>query len=256
MSIVKKCKECGEEFETYLSKIKSGGGKFCSTSCSTTYHQRRRLREKIEKAKENPLSWNVEIAYLTGLITADGSLRRDKPVIQFSNKDLDLIEQVREIAENQLDINRSPLYKKEKNGYTWWKYTFTSRRFYYFLKEIGIMPNKSRIIRKIDIPVEVFWDWLRGEIDGDGCWYVSKKGNLSLQITSGSRHFLDWVYQVVDDNTSIKGKESLYHTKKNTYRLDFYQNDSIKIAKKIYSEAQYFLKRKFNIVNQFKSEEI
>ncbi|WP_212685857.1 hypothetical protein, partial [Salmonella enterica] len=44
------CKECGIVFHVHPYRIKKGGGKFCSNSCSTTYRN-----------KTNNPSWNEEV---------------------------------------------------------------------------------------------------------------------------------------------------------------------------------------------------
>lgn len=48
---------------------------------------------------------------------------------------------------------------------------FGDVNFYKFLLQIGLMPSKTKIISKIDIPENYFFDFLRGHLDGDGTFF-------------------------------------------------------------------------------------
>lgn len=202
-----------------------------------------------KEARENPLEWSSDIAYLSGLITSDGSLRRDKPAIKFTSKDKNLVEQVVEIAENELGINHCHPRRTNNNA---WRYYFTSRQFYYFLEDIGLMPNKSNKIGKLDIPDDMFFDWLRGETDGDGQFQVQHKSNEYLNITifSGSYNFLNWINEYLHDRGTVEGQNDVYKGNE-CYRLSFYHKDSQAIAREIYNNANYFWKKKYSIAKDF-----
>ncbi len=48
---------------------------------------------------------------------------------------------------------------------------FSDVNFYNFLFDIGLMPHKSKILEAIAVPDEYFFDFLRGDFDGDGTFY-------------------------------------------------------------------------------------
>lgn len=197
-------------------------------------------------AREDPLTWSKNVAYLSGLITSDGNLSKDQPIVKFFSKDYSLIKQAKQIVENKLDINQCTP-SQQNDGV--WQYRFVSRRFYYFLEDIGLMPNKSLKLGGLNVPDKYFLPWLRGEIDGDGSFYM--KGNyLQLSITSGSSAFLKWVSQELRGHEFVDGKGKV--NKNNaSYRLMFGDKDSKSIANAIYKDANHYLRRKYNIVKEF-----
>lgn len=203
-------------------------------------------KTKKELAKESPLRWSQDIAYLAGLITSDGNLRKKEPRIGFYSGDYSLMLQAKEIAENNLNINSCTPYQKD-NGV--WQYEFTNRRFYYLLENMGLMPNKSKKLGKLKVPDNMFYDWLRGEVDGDGCVGIYN-GYLQLGIYSGSKEFLQWISQELKKYDLVKGKGNV-NEHKGAYQLRFANQDSSSIAKAIYDDAHYYLRRKYEVVREF-----
>src|SRR5205085_8107818 len=76
-----------------------------------------------------------------------------------------------------------------------------------FLETRGLTPNRSLSIGALDIPDAVFADCVRGEIDGDGSWFITKgwRGFPYLVGTfrSGSQQFLEWLQQTIFRLTGI-----------------------------------------------------
>lgn len=247
--ITKTCKECGKEFETHQCEIKQGKGKFCSLSCARKYDHRKERQRKEDEARDKPLSWNKRIAYLSGLITSDGSLANDIPRIRFWSKDKSLIDQVQEIAKIELDIDNCNPYQNQDGI---WGYGFISRKFYYFLQSMGLMPNKTKKLGKLKIPDSLFLSWLRGEIDGDGCFSRRQRENspLLLSITSSSHILLQWISNILENRKLVKGQGNVV-SDHSSYRIEYFHHDTKTIAKAIYKDADYYLKRKYDVVKEF-----
>lgn len=76
-----------------------------------------------------------------------------------------------------------------------------------FLENVGLMPAKAKRLKALNIPDNVFPDFLRGCIDGDGSVYVPvfkqavyKNGDrrlLVVHLYSSSFPFLEWVGKTV-----------------------------------------------------------
>ena len=101
-------------------------------SCAAKHNNSNRAKKKEKQAKENPVEWSSNIAYLTGLIVSDGTLHREKPRIGFTSSDFELIKHVKAIVKSELT---GKIYKPQKcslDGSVWWKYQFTSREYYFF----------------------------------------------------------------------------------------------------------------------------
>ena len=97
---------------------------------------------KIQK-KVNT-SWNSNIAYGVGLITADGCLNKDGSHILFSSKDFELIEKFKK----SLYLNNK-IGRYARGGETEKKYfciTFGDINFYNFLNKIGLKVKRCQVL--------------------------------------------------------------------------------------------------------------
>jgi len=254
-AIKRECKYCGETFKATISKLKKGEGKFCSKTCVLNHNNKIKHERLVEDGKEQAkdISWNNKLAYLTGLITSDGHLNKERPRIIFTSSDKELINHVQEIVSSYIDTSKITPQKLEKGGSRWWKYQFTSYELYYFLQNIGIHPNKSKTINQVDVPDRYFKDFLRGEIDGDGGFYL--KGEvIQTQIFSGSKKFLIYLKEKINNIITKHNKGSIYCEKDRTHVLSFSLYDTLDIYNSIYDNAIYYLSRKRNIPEEFFKE--
>lgn len=248
------CEWCGAEVlknkKEYDRQLREGRDYFfCDLSCAAKYRNQNQTKEKEQQAKENPIEWSSNIAYLTGLITSDGTLANDRPRIAFINSEFELIEHVRDIVKAEINGQTYKPQKHFRDGSVWWRYQFTSRRYYYFLQDVGLTPNKSLTIGKLDIPDKYFFDFLRGIIDGDG-GFIEYGTKFRFFVCSGSRKFLDWLFNKVKSFVEVKG--GWITDEKDVYRLEFGIRDSLKIAKAIYQdENKPKLTRKYKVVEKY-----
>jgi hypothetical protein len=115
-------------------------------------------------------SWTPDLAYVVGLVTADGNLvKRNRNVI-LTVTDLELLDLYCGCL--RLDPAIEPrLHPKQgencKQAYT---VKFTDYWYRDFLESVGLTPNKSKTLGPLKIPDQVFADFLRGCWDGDGWW--------------------------------------------------------------------------------------
>ena len=116
------------------------------------------------------IEWSPNFAYAIGLITSDGNLSSDGRHIGFVSKDYELIEKFK----TALAINNK-VRMGVRGGETAKKYfyvKFGDKVFYNFLNGIGLFSRKSKTIKFVDIPNNLFKDFLRGLFDGDGTFYT------------------------------------------------------------------------------------
>ena len=119
---------------------------------------RRPLRESV--------AWSPDIAYVVGLITTDGCLSPDRRHIDFTSNDRSQIENVKKCLglKNRIVKKYSGFTKKFSSLHI----QFGDVTLYRWLISIGLMPNKSKRIKSLKIPDKLFFDFLRGHMDGDG----------------------------------------------------------------------------------------
>lgn len=194
------------------------------------------------------LLWNQKFAYAIGLIVADGSLSKDGLHIDFSSKDYDLVEVYLEclgvsditIGRKYSGISKTKIYYRAQLG---------DVLFYRFLEDIGLMPNKSKVIKAIKVEEKYFFDFLRGVWDGDGTIYTSKdlrwKNSIAvnLGIASGSIVFLQWIQSEINSRLGTTGFIS---QAKDAFQLRYARMDSKRIFKSMFYEGNLpHLQRKF-----------
>jgi hypothetical protein len=181
--------------------------------------------------------WSEQFAYAIGLLVSDGNLSPDGRHIQLTSKDLGLIK----LFLTSLDIDvhigmKSSGSTVEKKYYV---VQFSDTIFYKFLLEIGLMPNKSKIIGKIKMPQEYFFNFLLGSFDGDGCTYSyfdpRWKSSFMFYTTfvSASKEHISWLQKEIFTRLGIKGHITGNGTK-TVLQLKYAKADSMKLLRKMY----------------------
>lgn len=198
------------------------------------------------------MKWNADFAYVVGLITTDGSLSKDKRHIDFTSKDIELVQTLARILKLQNKIGRkSSTYGKQKIYY---RIQFGNVELYKFFVSIGLKPNKTKDIGMLKIPSEYFCDFLRGHLDGDGFTlsYWDKRWKSSFMLYTGfvsaSKKHLEWLKKKIKVLYNIEGV--LAFSGRSTYQLMFAKTKSIQLLEKIYYDDKVScLKRKRSKIN-------
>lgn len=193
------------------------------------------------------VTWRPELAYVLGLITSDGYLHSQTRRIGFVSKDRELVE----IFKKTLDI-KNPIYLQGRGGDATKRYsvvTFKSKQFHDFLQQLGITPAKSKIIRSVRVPDELFGDFLRGLYDGDGTFWTEwdtrwpKSFVYHLGFTSASRRFIDWLKERLTNLYGVKGYVAVG---KGAYTIRYVKGDSRRLYEKMYGDKEVLrLQRKY-----------
>lgn len=193
---------------------------------------------------------NEDLWYTIGLIVTDGNLSGDGRHICITSKDRALLETVRSALHLDIKIGMKARGGKQEKEYAILQWSDV--KFYRYLLGIGIHPNKSLILRAINVPIPYFKDFIRGVIDGDGNisrWTHKTNGHpqWSLRITSGAPIFANWILTEIERYYSVVGKLYSYKFKgkKNFIHIIKFG----KVATKIILQTTYYsdclaLKRK------------
>ena len=203
------------------------------------------------------IEWSPAFSYAIGLIASDGNFTKDGRIINFTSKDEELVDTFKRCLNVENKIGR-----KARGGEAEKKYfviQIGDRNFHDYLGSIGLTPAKSRTIGPLKIPDNVFADFLRGCIDGDGTIGTfnhpeTKRPQVRLRLASASRPFLDWVHAKVKVLFSIQGgwiTATSGRSGKVCFYLCFGKTDSIHLLKFLYyDDVQFFLSRKLLIVKK------
>lgn len=201
------------------------------------------------------MKWSNDLAYAIGLIATDGSLSKDGRHIAFVSKDRELIETFKRCMSlrNRVSSKGSGFSKIKSSKYFYIQ--FGNKKLYNWLMAIGLTPNKTKTIGKIEIPDKFFFDFLRGHLDGDGYYRVYQdprypnSQRLYTRFTSASENHIKWLRSRIQYLIGIKG-----HTRNfdGMSELSFAKNDSKLLLRYMYRDRKSpFLSRKRNIVEAF-----
>lgn len=209
----------------------------------------------MEAHTKIPCKWSPDLAYLVGLIATDGNLSSDGRHVNLTSKDADLLEQIRDCFHLRVKVGKKSRIKGGDKIYS--VLQIGDIHFYKFLLAIGLTPNKSKTISQLNIPKELFSDFLRGCIDGDGSITIakhseSKHPQLRLRLCSASPAFLHWVKNEVHLHLSLLGGWIQETRNSSISTLCYGKSDSIQILEFMYnSQSTLFLQRKYSIVENF-----
>jgi hypothetical protein len=193
--------------------------------------------------------------YILGVIASDGNIHNKRPYINIELKrnDKSLLKFIaNEINKNQTIYEYEHFNKRSKKTYKACKISFYSKTLKQDLKELGILPNKTKIGLNIDIdkiPEDFFYDFIRGHFDGDGSVYHKKK-KLVTKITCSDITFLQKIQKRINLQSSIQSsKNKTYHD------LIYCNKSSIILRERLYknSEKSFFLTRKKEKYYAYKS---
>ncbi len=192
------------------------------------------------------MEWSPLIAYCVGLITTDGCLSGDERHVEFSSKDVELVEYVRHGLGSS---NR--ICAKDRGDRTWryFRIQISNVRVYQWLQSLGLTARKSLTLGPLNIPDEFFSDFLRGHLDGDGNItsyndpVYPNSLRLYVRFCSASRPHLDWLETTISRLWSIHGYQTV---DTRAFRLSYAKRASIKLLKHIYASpnAPYLLRKR------------
>src|SRR3989338_3408395 len=194
------------------------------------------------------IRWSPHFAYAIGLMVSDGNLSPDGRHINFTSKDLELIQLFQKSLGITVHIGRKANGASKEKSY--FVTQFGDVLFYQFLMSIGLMPNKSTLIGEVKIPAKYFFDFLRGSFDGDGCTfsYWDKRWKSSFMFytcfVSARPPHITWLREEISKRIGIRGHITM-DGRHILQQLKYAKADSLKLLRSIYySRNAIFLSRK------------
>ena len=201
----------------------------------------------MELGRKEKIKWSPKLAYAVGLITTDGSLSIDGRHIDFTSKDVQLLQTFKKCLNLKNKIGSKTDGKSNKKYY---RVQFGNINFYKWLLKIGLMPCKTKIVGRLNIPNKYFFDFLRGHFDGDGSFYSywDKRWVSSFMFYtsfhSASYSHIKWIRGKLKRFLNIWGSISFENN--SVWRLKYAKKESEKIFPRMYYSSEIpFLKRKY-----------
>lgn len=196
--------------------------------------------------------WSGNFAYAVGLLTSDGNLSKDGRHIVFVSKDKELVDHFMLALglKKAIGIKRSGF---NPNG-QYFFVQFSDVKLYNQLLSIGLAPQKSKTVGRLSIPRKYFFDFLRGEFDGDGTFYAywDKRWRSSfmyyLCFASASLDFINWIREALNHELGVKGHVSR-RPYNQVFQLKYPKSEANRIILKMYpNERVLKLDRKYKKV--------
>lgn len=192
------------------------------------------------------IKWSPNFAYAIGLLASDGCLSPSGRHIIMTSTDRDQLTNFMKALDIKVHIGRV----ENKHGEAM-RVQFGDVLFYQFLMNIGLMPNKSKVIGAIMIPEPYFFDFLRGSFDGDGCTYSywDKRWRSSFMyyttFVSASRAHVDWLQKKIEDTLGLHGHMTHGGPNGILHQLKYAKAESLPLLRKMYQTRDaIFLRRK------------
>ncbi len=199
------------------------------------------------RGPEHRRTWRPELAYVVGLLATDGNLSPDGRHILVVSRDLQLLQTVAEILKltNRIGTKlggytRQPVYQL----------TFGDHLFYEWLVSIGLDPRKTYTMGSLNIPDDLFGDFLRGHLDGDGSIsaYVDRSNThlspsyvyqrLFLRFISVSGAHMEWLQTSIHRLSGRRGHLNVLRRRAQQtaplHVLKFGKRDSIALLRWMY----------------------
>ncbi len=211
------------------------------------------------------------MAYVLGFLFADGNVTDSAQssrtrYVQFSNTNRQIIEEIRKImrSSHKIQIRRPQIVeypggKIYKNSRLY-RFRIGSKELFSDVYVLGVIPNKSLVVKFPKVEERYLSHFVRGYFDGDGCVYVEsiqgKTGKRLIKrmrviFTSGSKRFLVGLEKSLSKISKISGG-NIYHENR-AFRLVYGTKSSNLLCNFMYkNKGNLFLGYKYDTFNRFK----
>lgn len=188
-------------------------------------------------------SFDKQVAYLLGYICADGCVSKEGKLM-FATKDKILLEKINSAFQSNKPI------KSYGNG-KYFRLEFCSHEINNDLLKLGIIPKKPLRLYPLNLPKEIYPDFVRGFFDGDGCFaYHVSYDTYKSMITSSNYEMLKWIHNILPTQ-----RGTIYKRMPTCYELRYGFEDTLRLGNFIYKNlvsADIYLPRKFALFQKIK----
>ena len=189
-----------------------------------------------------------EKAYWLGFIAADGNVCNNALKIGLSSKDTEHLKKFKAFLKSDHPIH---IYHPKVKGkvYESCEFSVRSDRIVADLLKLNITANKSKTLIPAALKSKYLSSYILGIIDGDGCFYLDKKGQMHLSIV-GSLPIIQFIMDTLVKECDITATKITEHKSGDGVYLSYFGgNNKIKsIVDFLYQNTEVWLDRKRNIV--------
>ena len=185
--------------------------------------------------------WSPNMAYILGLIAADGHIydgprNPGKVAISLHSKDIALLVDIA----TEIELQSGAVHRRQDSEMS--ELVFYDRATYADLVLLGIMPCKSLRLPWINTPQKYLHHFVRGYFDGDGSLSYSGQ-KLTVQFL-GTEQFLSGLTIAIDEILQV-GVKNITSTRTKAKCLRYYRRQAMKVLDWLYHDEGLRLERKF-----------
>ena len=255
------CKFTIEQEKEIINKYNSGEslakiGKIFLCSPTTVKNilkeyniQTRNLSEARRNYLEYTIDENVfenidspDKAYWLGVMYSDGYICKKKYTNSFgltvSEKDFEWVEKFKTFLHYNGEIKVYKGTSALSKGNKYARLLIGNNKIVSDLEKLGVVEHKTKIISCLP-NIQFLDDFIRGYIDGDG----SLLKRLPCFQISGNKDFLEDIAKYLKLPYHLTPDKSIYSLRYNT-------KESRYLEKRLYKDANYYLKRKYDIASR------
>lgn len=219
----------------------------------------KRIHNGVRKYKLNEHYFdNIDTpnkAYILGLIYADGCNFPPKctAFISLQESDRELLEKIRNEMDIEKELEIIDYSNRHDNGYSYTNMCtlkMYSSHICKTLENLGVVRNKSLILKFPDIPEELYSHFVRGYYDGDGSVhrYIKNENNkrITLTITS-TENFCNKIKEIIERKLGIYC--GIYDASCHngiTKVVSLSGTSAVKFMDWMYQNADIYLQRKYD----------
>ena len=179
------------------------------------------------------LIWSDKLAYAVGLIATDGHLSIDGRHLSLTSKDIEQLNNFKKCLQLEVKIS----YKNSGYSGLCPHVQFSNVKLYRWLLGIGVCQQKTKNIGKLDIPDKFFFDFLRGEYDGDGYSYAyydprwrSSYMIYTTFVAKNKKHLI-WLEKTIYRLTGLHGQIGF---SSRVFQLRYAKRASLELYKRMF----------------------
>jgi len=194
-----------------------------------------RERRHINETFFEPSNWSQGMAWVLGLLFADGNMEISSPVFRLSQRTPDGLQKALNLmrSTHMIAVKEKKSYKGVISGKIY-NFKVWNKKMYNDLLNLGLTPAKSTEMKFPEVPPKYMNHFIRGLYDGDGSFYINRfDGAIISRYRNGSLDFITAVTDILQKKLNIS--ITIHRNEKfNTYY--------IKISQKIKELVAYLYK--------------
>lgn len=201
-------------------------------------------------------TWSKEMAYVLGLLYADGNMNKNLRSFSLSLKEKTYLEYIKTLLASTHLITKNKV-QELYHLHIW------SVKMVEDLLNLGLIPRKSLKIKFPNIPNTYISHFIRGYFDGDGSVYKAKRNNAYIiDIITGSKDFILSIKANLERFAGVSAQRIHKRKTANAYHIKYQRRSDIeRLYKYFYDEytrnKKLHLPRKFlkfqEAINSYKS---